>query len=187
MSARLPRFALAVSAIALLGACDTIRDVTGQNKKAPDEFQVVRQAPLVLPPDYSLRPPQPGAARPQELQPREQAQAALGGRGSPTRGSAALGATAGESALLTEANANNADPDIRRKVNEEFTQLSDRGAGFVDRLMFWRKPENPTGPLVDPAKETQRIREAQAAGETPAGDGVPTVQRRQRGLLEGLF
>jgi hypothetical protein len=182
-----PRLAVLASALALLGACETIRDVTGQNKRAPDEFQVVRQAPLVLPPDYSLRPPQPGTARPQELQPRDQARAALGGRGTPTRGSAAVGATAGESNLLTQAKATDPDPDIRRKVNEEFTQLSDRGSGFVDRLMFWRKPADPTGPAVDPARESQRIREAQASGAAPAGEGVPTIQRRQRGLLEGLF
>jgi hypothetical protein len=33
------------------------------NRDRPDEFAVQRQAPLVVPPDFSLTPPQPGAPR----------------------------------------------------------------------------------------------------------------------------
>jgi len=34
------------------------------NRVRPDEFAVQRQAPLVVPPDFALTPPQPGAPRP---------------------------------------------------------------------------------------------------------------------------
>ena len=34
------------------------------SKRAPDEFAVVRRAPLIVPPDFDLRPPDPGAPRP---------------------------------------------------------------------------------------------------------------------------
>lgn len=47
------------------------------NRDRPDEFAVARQAPLVIPPDYSLVPPQPGAARPQDLNARGQTLEAL--------------------------------------------------------------------------------------------------------------
>ena len=36
------------------------------NRERPDEFAVSRQAPLVVPPDFSLTPPNPGAPRPQD-------------------------------------------------------------------------------------------------------------------------
>ena len=36
------------------------------NRERPDEFAVQRQAPLVVPPDFSLTPPEPGAPRPSE-------------------------------------------------------------------------------------------------------------------------
>jgi hypothetical protein len=36
------------------------------NRDRPDEFAVQRQAPLVVPPDFSLTPPAPGAPRPAE-------------------------------------------------------------------------------------------------------------------------
>ena len=34
------------------------------SRDRPDEFAVSRQAPLVVPPDFSLTPPAPGTARP---------------------------------------------------------------------------------------------------------------------------
>jgi len=61
--------ALAVS----LAGCQQTRQALGLEKTAPDEFQVVARAPLSLPPDYNLLPPQPGVARPQEGTTRDQA------------------------------------------------------------------------------------------------------------------
>ena len=49
------------------------------NRDRPDEFAVQRQAPLVVPPDFSLTPPAPGAPRPTEGTAAEQALEALVG------------------------------------------------------------------------------------------------------------
>ena len=38
------------------------------NPRAPDEFRVVTKAPLVVPPDFNLRPPATGQALPIEVQ-----------------------------------------------------------------------------------------------------------------------
>src|ERR1700685_4583474 len=69
----------------------------GLTRDAPDEFTVVTRAPLSMPPDFTLRPPEPGAFRPQETSDRMQAEsalvpeAALGGtRGGMSPGQAAL-------------------------------------------------------------------------------------------------
>src|SRR3546814_5174685 len=45
--------------------------------RSPDEFRVVSRAPLTLPPDYNLRPPEPGAPRPQVGTPSQQAERAV--------------------------------------------------------------------------------------------------------------
>ncbi|WP_430395478.1 DUF3035 domain-containing protein [Ferrovibrio sp.] len=182
--------------LALTG-CDTAREALGLNKKAPDEFAVVTKAPLVLPPEFGLRPPEPGAPRPQEVTARERAQAALsGGRGeaagqlSPMQRSAQAQAaprSPGEAQLLQLARASNPDPDIRRKVNDEFTQLAERDSRLVDRLIFWQKPQDPSGTVVDPAREAQRLRENAAQGKAANTGDVPTVKRRERGILEGIF
>ena len=49
------------------------------NRDRPDEFAVQRQAPLVVPPDFTLTPPAPGAPRPTEGTAAEQALEALFG------------------------------------------------------------------------------------------------------------
>lgn len=167
-------------------------------KKSPDEFAVTAKAPLVQPPNYALRPPQPGAARPQEYQPREQAQAALTQkRGETAPGQAApwlrnavdprkTEPSAGEAKLLGLARADNADPGIRRRINEEYTQLVERDQSFVDRLIFWQKPP-PPGTIVDASQESQRLREASAQGLPPTTGETPSIQRRKRAILEGIF
>ena len=50
-----------------LSACEGTKKQFDFSKKAPDEFAVVKRAPLEMPPTYDLRAPQPGAARPQEI------------------------------------------------------------------------------------------------------------------------
>src|SRR5258708_36789013 len=50
----------------LLSGCPDIRRVVGMDRVGPDEFAVESRAPLTIPPEYDLRPPQPGAPRPQE-------------------------------------------------------------------------------------------------------------------------
>jgi len=49
------------------------------SKRAPDEFAVVRRAPLIVPPDYDLRPPDPGAPRPNIGTTSDQARVAMTG------------------------------------------------------------------------------------------------------------
>jgi len=50
-----------------VGGCGEMRRAIGMDRVGPDEFAVESRAPLTIPPDYDLRPPQPGAARPQEV------------------------------------------------------------------------------------------------------------------------
>lgn len=68
---------LAASAM-LLAGCKS-NDIA--NRKRPDEFAVGKQAPLVIPPDYALVPPKPGAPRPIANDSQQQALEALFGPG----------------------------------------------------------------------------------------------------------
>ena len=51
--------ALAGVAVSLAG-CDSLREAAGLTKISPDEFAVATKAPLIIPPDYNLKPPQAG-------------------------------------------------------------------------------------------------------------------------------
>jgi hypothetical protein len=57
----------------LLWGCTDLRRSIGLEKTSPDEFAVESRAPLTMPPDFELRPPQPGATRPQEKSSDQQA------------------------------------------------------------------------------------------------------------------
>lgn len=47
----------------LLSACgggDTVQEALGYEQTGPDEMAVIKRPPLIVPPDYNLRPPKPG-------------------------------------------------------------------------------------------------------------------------------
>lgn len=187
-------------AVALGGCGNQVRQALGMTKRSPDEFQVVAHAPLTLPPDYNLRPPEPGAPRPQEGTTRDQAQTALYGNSSSdgidlSTGSSFGGAfdssagtaqSTGEMALLQNAGATGVDSDIRAQIDAETAAQVERDQTLIERLVFWRNPE-PMGTVVDPVAETERLRENQALGKPVTEGETPIIIRRRRGLLEGIF
>ena len=83
-----------------LSACEQIRETAGIQKKAPDEFAVVRNAPLSVPPSYDLRPPRPGARAVPQIDPRREAQQATFGQAAAPANTRPMAESAGEEALL---------------------------------------------------------------------------------------
>ncbi|MGH7091913.1 MAG: DUF3035 domain-containing protein [Stellaceae bacterium] len=63
-----------MAAALLLSGCTGFKQMVGLEQQAPDEFAVESRAPLTVPPDLNLRPPEPGAPRPQEVSPATKAQ-----------------------------------------------------------------------------------------------------------------
>lgn len=106
-------------AVALAG-CAGSKGIGG----GPDEFEVAREAPLVIPPDFALKPPQPGAARPQDVDPSQQALAAMFGGPAPR--------SAGEAAALNAAGQDDADPGIRSAVGDPDTKVENMGSTTRD-------------------------------------------------------
>ncbi|MEQ8601787.1 MAG: DUF3035 domain-containing protein [Marivibrio sp.] len=184
MTARIVR-SLTVAALAagLLGACaaDT-GEILGLDKRTPDEFAVVQRAPLTLPPNFGLRPPDPDGQSNQDLQPRATAQEALFGRDASRRleqQKEALrdqGATQGEIALLERTGALEADSSIRRVVEEESASLAQEQESFIDDLVFWREKEQP-GDIVDADGEQRRLQENAALGRDPTEGQTPLIRR----------
>lgn len=121
MMTKLFPIATAVGAALVLTGC------TGGglfNRDRPDEFAVQRQAPLVVPPDFNLVPPAPGAPRPAEGTASQQALEAL------------FGGPAPRSAVETSAleRAGRADPGIRSAVGDAGTNTVAKGTVTRDIL-----------------------------------------------------
>jgi hypothetical protein len=87
------------------------------NRSRPDEFAVQRQAPLVVPPDFALVPPAPGAPRPTEQSTAAQAQGALFGPPAARSGvETSVGQKSGQAA-----------PSIRSTVGDPATNTDAKG------------------------------------------------------------
>nr|WP_294520778.1 DUF3035 domain-containing protein [uncultured Rhodopila sp.] len=170
--------------LVLLSGCSTdkLSRTFGLTRDAPDEYTVTTRAPLSMPPDYNLRPPRPGAPRPQEQTEQQQAEAALVPETSlnaPTGGD-----SPGQAALLEQAGPA-APADIRRKVDQE-ARTDASNDGFIDKLLYWRKPDTH-GAEVDATKESQRLRQNAALGEAPNVGETPIIQPKKEGWFTHLF
>jgi hypothetical protein len=106
---------LLAGAAAMLAACGGGTGVF--NRERPDEFAVQRQAPLVVPPDFTLTPPAPGAPRPAEGTASEQALEALFGGPAPR--------SRIEASVLDRAGS--AAPSIRSQVGDNGTNTVAKG------------------------------------------------------------
>ena len=179
-----------ISVIALTG-CEETKRVFGKTKEAPDEFAVYRRAPLTLPPDSDLRPPTPGVSRPQVVNPRDRARAAFGlsakkiDKVDLSKSEDITRLSNGERALLALTGANKANPQIRNLVEKKTADLYENNETFTDKMVFWRSKKK--GVALDPEKELKRIREAQSLGKPLNSNDIPSVTRKKKGLLEGIF
>lgn len=149
-------FALLMTVIASAGliGCSNAKEQLGLTRSAPDEFAVVKRAPLELPPDYALRPPMPGAPRPQEQAVVEQARETVFGGDSGARKAAPAN---GEAALLQEAGAAQTDPRIRNVVDRESGVVDDSKKPVVERLFGIKAPGSKDPGVINPKEEAARL------------------------------
>jgi Protein of unknown function (DUF3035) len=124
---------------AALGGCESFRQAAGLNKKPPDEFAVTTKAPLVIPPDFNLQPPLPGAPPTNSLDPSSNAEAALFNASTdPQTIASRMGGnlTPGEKMLLANAKAQAADPGIRARLNaDQRAAVQNADRSFTDRIL----------------------------------------------------
>ncbi len=194
---------LAIASVSLAG-CDSFNRAIGKKRVIPDEFQVVSNAPLAIPPDYTIRPPRvAGLAQDQSttLQARETVfRAGGGGDAQSALPAPKTGRSQGEADLLRESGAQNAAPDIRRTLDSDPKEGVPFERSLVDKLVFWEGPTTPpTNDTIDPGAEASRIRLSQSVAKTtgpvpnpPAnGDtGTPTFDRngkKSSGWFDWLF
>ena len=173
---QLLHFTLFAAVAAGMAGCDTIRDAAGQTKDSPDEFAVVTKAPLVIPPDFNLRPPAAGAAPTNQIAPTQAAQAALF-TADPATVAASLPASmsTGERYLLVKAGVQNADPTIRQEIASDSAATRAADDSFTNNLLFGSSTPS-AGTAVDADAEARRIDAQKASGAaTPAPNAPPAT------------
>src|SRR4051794_25278678 len=133
-------FLLAVASLCstlLLGGCTSIRQMVGLDRTGPDEFAVESRAPLTIPPDFELRPPAPGAARPQEVTAAERARKAID-----TAGPGEAGKQGSGGARMPEGGSRRAEtPNSQQAVEQT---MSDKLLGYSAQQGGAEKRETTT-------------------------------------------
>ena len=171
--------ALGAACVALLATsgCASAGRALGMAKVTPDEFRVVTKAPLVVPPDYALRPPSPGEPRPQELRPDSQARAALLGQN--------VARSTGEAMLVNRAGAAQADPLIRYVVDDEFGDVAHKDQAYAEQVLASTGAATPAAPATGDGAAA--LNPAPATPSTLTGGRTVTITRGSGGVkLPGL-
>jgi hypothetical protein len=183
--------ALAGLALSLIG-CNSIRQAAGVTKEPPDEFAVVTKSPLVVPPDFNLKPPKPGAVPTNQSSPTEAAQAALFGDDAAAAAAALPGNySQGERALLASSGGANADHSIRKQIASDAKAMEATDDSFTDQLLF-SSPNPDKGSPLNADAEAQKIQNAKAGGQPSAGtpqkpDDSATIKKDSGGWFDGIF
>lgn len=146
--------AMLILAAAALSGCQNTTRAIGLERTVPDEFAVAAPAPLVIPPDFNLRPPAPGSERERETSAAEQGRAVLVGRAK-LQEYQRRGFSQGETAILGLAGADNVPPGIRSTLDKEVSSFAPESRELSERLQAWR--EGASGAPSDPAAEMQRL------------------------------
>ncbi len=112
------------------------------NRSRPDEMQVTRAAPLVVPPDFALTPPRPGAPQAQAADSSQQTLQAMFGGAAPR--------SAAETSAVSSAGGARAAAGIRTSAGDPETDVVDKGGVTRDIIAA------PEGPGQDATATTPR-------------------------------
>lgn len=171
--------ALASVALVATGCTSTSRAL-GLEKSAPNEFNILTKAPLIVPPEYNLRPPAIGASSAENNYTQRSAREALLGDIDDADPSS------GEIALMAKAGVNRANSEIRLEI-DGVNSVERKSAGFTDRLLFWQNgqvvDEQGIPVPLDAENEARRIESVNSA----TGGGQVTISKKPgRAKLPGL-
>jgi hypothetical protein len=168
------------AAMALIG-CQDIRDAAGITKTPPDEFAVVTKAPLVIPPDFNLRPPKPGAPPTNQSSPTDSAEQAITGD-DPATVAASLPSTysPAEKDLLANTGGATADHTVRAQIAADSKAMSMASGSFTDTLLF-RSPQDPNIKPVNADAEHDKLVAEKIDGATPIEGQTASKKDAQEG------
>jgi len=183
-----------LATVLLVSACSTVKQELGVARNSPDEFTVVKRAPLTLPPEYNLVPPldanDPAAIAHQENSMRSstaQAQEAVFGNKSETK--AEVKKAAADNSFLTKLKADSANPNVRKLIEEDNGYISFKNESLVDKLTSSDEDAaniNVPESIVDPKAEDKRIKENIKTNKPVNAGDVPVIEKKQT-TLDKIF
>ena len=145
----------------LLSSCSSIRESAGVTRKSADEFQAIKNPPLVIPPDFDLVAPDQLQQKNIDDVEKELAQEILFGLDEKEQNKEKQLSTMNK--ILSQAGATDVSNDIREEIDQEFALEKKTDNVFQ---IDWENEEE----VLDAVKESERLRDKNFQKEEASKD-----------------
>ena len=159
----------------LVVSCSKVRESAGVNRKNIDEFTVIENPPLVIPPDFNLLPPDQLEEKNLDKAESDLAKEILFGlEGESNNDNSELSTMEN---ILSESNADETDDSIRNEIDEQFA--SEKGS--------ISKSWDDEMEILDSISESERIRKKLLNNDTESNEEVPKIKVKKTNKKKKRF
>tara|TARA_Y100000768_G_scaffold56366_1_gene37698 strand:+ start:168 stop:692 length:525 start_codon:yes stop_codon:yes gene_type:complete len=144
-------------------SCAKVRESAGVNRKNIDEFSIIENPPLVIPPDFNLLPPDQLEEKNLDKAESDLAKEILFGLEDETNNNSEFSTM---ESILSESNADETNDSIRDEIDEQFASEKRSMSKSWDDEME----------ILDSIAESERIRNKLLNDETGSNEEAPTVK-----------
>ena len=181
-------YASIIASVLLTASCSDIKKDLGIARNSPDEFTVVKRAPLSLPPEYNLVPPLKKGETSDVVE----------NKSTTTKAKEVLfgeienneNLNEGDKTFLTKLKVEDAKDDIRKLIDEDNGYLYIKNKSVIDKLLNSEEkapsPDEIPSSTVDAKKEAERIKE-NLENDKPINEGEVPVIEKKESTIEKLF
>ena len=162
-----------------LSSCSTVRKSAGVTRKSLDEFKVVENPPLVIPPDFNLLPPEQLEKKNIDDVETELAREIMFGLDENLENNENEKLSI-MNQILKSTEANNVDSNIRKEIDEQFA--NEMNTDSIYQIEWDTEIE-----VLDAIKESERIRNQLIQGKSIAEGEVPTIIQKTKKKKKRFF
>ena len=156
-------------------SCSKVRDSAGVNRKSMDEFAVIENPPLIIPPDFNLLPPDQLEEKNLENEESELAKEILFGLEDDTETNNLELSTMEN--ILNQSMAEGIDNSIREEIDEQFASEKKSTSKSWDNEME----------ILDSIAESERLRNELLNDELKSNEEIPTVKVKDKSKKKKRF
>ena len=156
-------------------SCSKVRESAGVNRKSMDEFAVIENPPLIIPPDFNLLPPDQLEEKNLENEESELAKEILFGLEDDTETNNLKLSTMEN--ILNQSMAEGIDNSIREEIDEQFASEKKSTSKSWDNEME----------ILDSIAESERLRNELLNDELKSNEEIPTVKVKDKSKKKKRF
>ena len=156
-------------------SCSKVRESAGVNRKNIDEFAVIENPPLIIPPDFNLLPPDQLEEKNLDNEESELAKEILFGLEDNTEKNNLKLSTMEN--ILSQSNAFEINNSIRDEIDEQFASEKNSTSKSWDNEME----------ILDSIAESERLRNELLNDELKSNEEIPTVKVKDKSKKKKRF